>query len=47
MGMALVTQHVTTACQEDLDNGVLTTEVTPDSSSKTECISYEGELANA
>ena len=46
MDMALVTQHIVYACQEDLGNMVLTTEGTPDSSNKTEHFRYKGEWEN-
>ena len=41
MGMALVTQQVMNACQEDLGNVG-----TPDSSNKMERFTYKGELVN-
>ena len=47
MGVALVTQHIINACQEDKGNAVLATEGTPDSSNKLECFSYKGEWVNA
>ena len=47
MYMALVTQHVVNACQEDQGNTVLTTEGLPNSSNKTELLSYKGQWVNA
>ena len=47
MGMALVTQHIMNISQEDLDNTLLTSEGTPNSSNNTERLSYKGEWANA
>ena len=48
--MALVTQQVVNACQEDEGSVVLAieegTEGTPDSSNKMERFSYKGEWAN-
>ena len=43
MGMALVTQHIENACQ---DNMALATEGTTDSSNKMERFSYKGEWVN-
>ena len=47
MGVALVTQHVVNACQEEKGNIIVATEGTPDSSNKTEHFSYKGEWVNA
>ena len=44
--MALVTQQVMNACQEDLGNVVIATEGTPDSSNKTERFTYKGQWVN-
>ena len=46
MGMALVTQHVMNACQEDYGNAVLVTGGTLSGSNKTEHFIYKGEWVN-
>ena len=47
MGVALVTQHIVNACQEDQGNTVPAIEGPPDSSNKTDHFSYKGEWVNA
>ena len=42
MGVTLVRQHIMNSCQEDYGNVVLATGGTPNSSNKTESLSYKG-----